>query len=236
MANSDIDVHVPRPRPAPDHAPPAAARKWPQKYPPDQVDLVDFRDDVRYFVDMSVPLTGFDRVELFGTGCADDYLATLIERVGPYNAYELYEWICDKHGNLPEAGRIPPATERRLHAIAAAVTTMWYLGHWAALDDDGYALIVRAHRAYEDRERVKPRNRIALPPNTSLVVGPDTYVNGLVWRLTTGHVAGAEPTGFGSWTWPPDPPPAAPYAGDGDGDSSDTRDIDTSDTRPGGDQ
>lgn len=221
MGNADTGVYVPHPRSGPTVRP-AAADKWPQKYSPDQVDLVDFRDDVRYFVDMSVPLTGFDRVELFGTGSAEEYLRVLIERVGPYNAYELYDQVCNEGADRPVEERVPAPTDRRLHAIAVAVTKMWYLGCWEALDHESYALVVREHKAHEERERVKPRNRTTIPPNVSFVVSDNSYANGLVWLLTTGHPLGAKPAGFGTWAWPPALPDAPEKPGqDGTADPPD---------------
>jgi hypothetical protein len=179
----------------------ANAEQWPSKRPPSHVTPDLFQHDVRYFVDMSVELTGFQHADLYGTGSAEEYLRTFVERAGRRHAHALYQRICgeDLAGLFGE--RVPVHDKEPLaHALAAAVTKMWYLGSWEALDDEDYALLAGACR--RDQQKVKPKDRIALPANTSFVISPNAYLNGLVWKLTTGHPIGGKPTGFGTWAAP----------------------------------
>ncbi|NNH33825.1 hypothetical protein C9413_32005, partial [Rhizobium sp. SEMIA 4085] len=36
-----------------------------------------------------------------------------------------------------------------------------------------------------------------------LVVSPDAYIEGLLWKAIGAHPAGAKGPGFGSWAFPP---------------------------------
>ncbi|MFI6577571.1 hypothetical protein ACIBFB_17400 [Nocardiopsis sp. NPDC050513] len=189
MPNTHTPFHAPLPRTPDGHS--VHARKWPKKEEPDKVKESHLRTDVRHFVDLSYHLTGFERADLFGTGSAEEYLSALVHRVGADNALRLYKRVVDpKLGKDPqESARFPDhEKEADLYAMAAAVTTMWYLGSWTALDPQHYALVVKGHKGTPP-----------LPPNETFVVSPNAYLNGLVWQLTGGHALGGKPTGWATW-------------------------------------
>ncbi|WP_043267699.1 hypothetical protein [Streptomyces sp. CT34] len=162
------------------------------------------------FVEMSVPLTGFHPEDLYATGMVEKYRDTLVERIGPGRAIDLYTHYESVGKETTALGREfyipdpPPWPQDVLLADAArAVVKMWYVGAWYGLTSSaGEAKLREEQNAYAD---VVP----ALP-NVAFMVSPDAYVNGLVWKLSGGHPPGAKPTGYGSWSAEPAPIPATP--------------------------
>jgi len=130
------------------------------------------------FLRLSSTLTGFNRVELLGTGVADVYLRAL-EDVLPADVLErLLAGDADPDGVLADPALGPPARNLIL---------MWYCGTWTPLPDDWRA----AHGASE--------------LDTHRVISPDGYVAGLQWVAAGAHPVGARQQGFGAWAVPPDP-------------------------------
>ncbi|GAA2148948.1 hypothetical protein GCM10009760_41610 [Kitasatospora kazusensis] len=153
-------------------------------------------EDVDRFVALSVPLTGFDTFELYGTGMAECYLRATVEQLGE-QAYRQFQ------GALAAVGLDPAQlTDPVDRDIARAVTHLWYLGIWPPLSADVHAEL---------------RRQMA---NTAFTVAPEAYVQGLVWQTFHGHPQGAKAPGFGTWAVPPPgepelPPSAAPSGGPG---------------------
>lgn len=140
------------------------------------------------FLDLSVELTAFSSFDLLGTGLADRYLATLDEVVGGEIADAL----------LAAFAALPPEGDARIKAVrttilgnellgdvARALIKLWYSGTWFELSSAW-------------TERFGPR-----PADTTFVVSPDAYVEGLLWKAIGAHPAGAKGPGFGSWAFPP---------------------------------
>jgi hypothetical protein len=69
--------------------------------------------------------------------------------------------------------------------VARALIKLWYSGTWFELSSAW-------------TERFGPR-----AANTTFVVSPDAYVEGLLWKAIGAHPAGAKGPGFGSWAFPP---------------------------------
>lgn len=148
------------------------------------------------FLEMSAVLTGFNRVELLGTGMSGIYLNQLIEVVGSGTTGE----FLDRFGQVLEKVRAGKGTPERLIGreilghprwgpLARNVLTLWYLGNWNQLPGSW-------------------RNRWgASAPDQTVVVSAEAYVEGLVWPAMGTHPQGAKAPGFGSWSTAPGPAP-----------------------------
>src|ERR1043165_1851108 len=111
------------------------------------------------FVAVSAALTGFDRVELLGTGVAALYLATLDKWVG-----------ADIAGDLLRFGTDPPPDERTVRAgilsdaklgpVARNLMALWYNGTWSPLPSAWY-------RASARRSRTRPTSPRSPRPTSS---------------------------------------------------------------------
>jgi hypothetical protein len=141
------------------------------------------------FLALSVELTAFSRFDLLGTGLAERYLATLDKVVGG----EITDTLLAAYAALPpaegearmQAVRTTILGNELLGDVARALIKLWYSGTWFELP-----------RGWT--ERFGPR-----PADTTFVVSPDAYVEGLLWKAIGAHPAGAKAPGFGSWALPP---------------------------------
>lgn len=144
------------------------------------------------FLGLSGELTAFSRFDLLGTGLTERYLVTLEKVVGDEITNAL----------LAAFVALPPEHEARIRAVrttilgnellgdvARALIKLWYSGTWFSLPSAW-------------TERFGPR-----PADTTFVVSPDAYVEGLLWKAIGAHPAGAKAPGFGSWASPPKIPP-----------------------------
>lgn len=144
------------------------------------------------FLDLSAMLTGYDRIDLQGTGLLDAYLKEVVSIVGAEIAAELtvagariYRKYRDRENKLEEAVRSEILSNIRLGPVARNVITMWYLGEWDQLpqswvDAHGLAQTAPSH-----------------------VVSADAYKESLVWRAIGSHPPGAKQPGYGTWSLPP---------------------------------
>ncbi|MGG7519517.1 hypothetical protein ACQ3G6_16695 [Allorhizobium undicola] len=145
------------------------------------------------FLSLSAELTAFTRFDLLGTGLAELYFATLEKVVG--------QTITDRLLGAFEGLPPSPAQERvralrlailgdeLLGDVARALIKLWYSGTWFQLPTDW-------------SERFGPH-----PNDTTFVVSPEAYVEGLLWKAIGAHPAGAKAPGYGSWKLPPSIPP-----------------------------
>jgi hypothetical protein len=138
------------------------------------------------FLKLSAALTGFELIDLVGTGMGSAYFKKVSKELPPTDLNELFDtWvrICDECGD--DSGAIEHRVHERLLTLPLfapviyQIVKLWYLGIWYR-DNDG---------------------------NKGEVVSADAYTKGLVWRAIGAHPPGAEPTGFGSWASEPPPGP-----------------------------
>ncbi len=135
------------------------------------------------FVGLSVLLTGFDAVELLGTGMAAAYLAVL-DAVLPE---DVVGDLMSAYRQLPRGPERERAAEAeilgdpRLGPVARNLIVLWYCGAWTQLP--------AAWRAAFG----------ASPLDTSRVVSAAAYQAGLQWLAAGAHAAGANPQGYGAW-------------------------------------
>jgi hypothetical protein len=140
------------------------------------------------FLDLSALLTGFDRVQLLGTGVADSYLQTLEDVVPDAVLSDLFA----AYEALPTDGARDAAVARdilgdpTLGPVAENLIILWYCGSWTALPDDWRG----AHGSS--------------PLDTDRVISPEAYVAGLQWTAAGAHAMGARQQGFGAWALEPE--------------------------------
>jgi hypothetical protein len=145
------------------------------------------RSDV--FLELSALLTGFSRVQLLGTGVADEYLETL-EATLPG---DVLDELLDRYARLPAAADQREAAltseilgDSKLGPVARNLILLWYCGSWTALPDDW-------RTSY---------GTSAL--DTNRVISAASYVAGLQWAAAGAHPIGARQQGFGAWALPPE--------------------------------
>lgn len=144
------------------------------------------------FLSLSCALTAFSEFNLLGTGLAHRYLQTLDDVVG----VEITDRLLKAFAAIPEGDekqrnhvlRVTILGDELLGDVARALTKLWYSGTWFELPA-GWT------------ERFGPK-----PNDTTFVVSPDAYVEGLLWKAIGAHPAGAKAPGYGSWAYPPQIP------------------------------
>jgi hypothetical protein len=144
------------------------------------------------FLALSVALTGYDRVDLLGTGMVRPYYDELVSIVGEAVAGELLGAAVSSlrraggdAKELQEEVRRTILDDAKLGPVARNVIKMWYLGNWYQLP-----------RAWREAHGAHARD-------TDHVVSAAAYQEGLVWRAIGSHPPGAKQPGFGTWSQPP---------------------------------
>ncbi len=133
------------------------------------------RERLESFVELSEALTGFDRVQLLGTGMAEEYLRAVDEAVPAPVLEEL----------LAADDAVTVLEDVKLGPVARNVILLWYCGTWTALADEWHA----AHGSS--------------PADVNRVVSAESYQAGLQWVAAGAHPIGARPQGYGAWSVPP---------------------------------
>ena len=139
------------------------------------------------FLRISACLTGFEVVELQGTGLSEKYLSVVTQATP---ADTLAQFFAEAERILKAGEGDPAAIEPLIAAnlfplscfggLAQNIVFMWYSGQWQPTVDAPNV----------DLETV--RN-----------ISPDAYVQGLVWTAAETHPPGAKQPGYGSWAKPP---------------------------------
>jgi hypothetical protein len=134
------------------------------------------------FLAVSAGLTGFDHIQLRGTGLTDTYLRA-IDAVLPDG---LLDELLDAVGRLLEDDVGPVLADPKLGPVARNVILMWFCGTWTTLPDAWRA-------AYG-----------VSPLDVNHVVSASAYQGGLQWVAAGAHPAGALQQGYGAWSMAPE--------------------------------
>lgn len=140
------------------------------------------------FLAISVRLTGFEAVELEGTGMTQTYFDTLSGNTAADVLALFFEEVAAILA-LPDDEAIDAAIRSRLmpdssyDATAKVIILMWYTGEW-------YTGIGESTNV-----------------GSTQIDGP-SYVQGLMWEAAETHPPGAKQPGYGSWAEPPIRSPA----------------------------
>jgi hypothetical protein len=140
------------------------------------------------FVHVSALLTGFDAIDLEGTGLVDQYAAlylsvldtaTGVMFVGELRALEAANDHVAAIDNALVSDVVGP--------LLTNLVTLWYLGAWQQLPDSFWTATGRP----------RPAGDISHIPSSL------AYEQGLAWRVACAHPPGARPTGYGGWALAP---------------------------------
>ena len=144
------------------------------------------------FIAISAALTGFEGVELLGTGMTPLYLATLEKWAGPNITAELLRF-----GTEPPPDdytiRTRVISDPKLGPVATNVIELWYTGVWTSLPAGWYTSYASEIPNLPD---------LANLPQPKVVSG-QAYVESLVWIAANTHPMGAKQPGYGTWAEPP---------------------------------
>ncbi|MFF6828442.1 hypothetical protein [Streptomyces longwoodensis] len=160
--------------------------------------------ELRAFVKFSATVTGFSEFDLWGTGQAEAYHRTAVQRLGP----EGLQAAMASDPSADPAGPADPAVK--------SIIKLWYVGVWYRPEQAG-RLDVAAWTApgRSGGKPAVPEGSEATPavPEGSraegdrssppFVVSPAAYTEGLLWRAIGAHPSGAKAPGYGSWATPP---------------------------------
>jgi hypothetical protein len=136
------------------------------------------------FVRLSRALTGYDQVELLGTGMAEQYYQTI---TGIYQdsvlrllleANAIFEAYGEQHSEFEGQIRQRILENIVFGQIAKNIIQLWYMGSYTNFND---------------------------PAQATYIISPDAYVNSLIWQAAGSHPAGAKYPGYGSWSLEPRP-------------------------------
>lgn len=133
------------------------------------------KEEIKIFLEISIPLTGFSSSELLGTGMLETYFNTVVENMGKstteYFFKQAKEILLKTEGNEDKRNEEIAANLMPLSSydgLAQNIITMWYTGNW-----------------------------------NNNVITPQAYVQGLIWNVAEAHPPGAKQPGYGSWSLPP---------------------------------
>ncbi|MCB0666228.1 MAG: hypothetical protein KDC80_10415 [Saprospiraceae bacterium] len=146
------------------------------------------------FLALSSAITGYNRLDLLGTGVAWDYFSTINEIVGEVICLDLWLEIQKiLSENLEEtkidlAIRLELLSSEKFGPVVRNLIKLWYLGQWDELPS-GW----RQHFGQSTRD-------------INFIISASSYKSGLIWDAIGAHPMGARQTGFGTWSHPPRPP------------------------------
>ena len=147
------------------------------------------------FLTLSAELTGYDAIELEGTGNVDAYQALVEQQCGPLIADMLYAAAAGVAqatgaGARADAMRIDVLASPIVWPLCQAIITLWYLGSWTT----------PPAAWYQGAGSPVPNG---VTPGTPLTLPAQAYTAQLAYRAAGAHPPGANPTGYGSWSLDP---------------------------------
>ncbi|MDG4550817.1 MAG: hypothetical protein P9F19_08560 [Candidatus Contendobacter sp.] len=151
-------------------------------------DQAEFQD----FLSLSSVVTGFTAFQLQGTGQAESYFSTLIDILGEATVaalLQVFRRVQRETGEdaaaLDRLLRAAIFSDEKLGPIARNLIKLWYVGTW-------YPLPAAWREAFGELEK-----------DTTFVVSPAAYTEGLLWPAIGANPAGAKGPGYGTWSAPP---------------------------------
>ncbi|MDJ0532799.1 MAG: hypothetical protein QNJ70_09935 [Xenococcaceae cyanobacterium MO_207.B15] len=155
---------------------------------------IDTPDLMEYFLNFSAAVTGFSRFDLLGTGQASLYFSTIEGIIGGEIFRELLQTFHELYVRANSENDASILTEGitdqilmsgKLGPIASNIIKLWYSATWYQLPDPW-------------REKFGARQN-----DTSFVVSPYAYPEGLLWQAIGVNPPGAKAPGYASWQYPP---------------------------------
>lgn len=127
------------------------------------------------FLDISVCLTGFSKMELLSTGMLETYYNVMMNKnnIGVVEAFltesaKILAKNKDNKDGLKNEILNNLLPDSLYDGLAQNIITMWYMGSWI-----------------------------------SEIISPQSYVQGMIWGVADAHPPGAKQPGFASWSMAP---------------------------------
>ncbi len=146
------------------------------------------QEKLNVFLDLSVALTAFSAYQLRGTGQLEAYYTTIVDIVGEtvitevLNAFTTAKVQASQdQAQLEQQIRIHLLSDDKLGPVTRNIIKMWFIGNWYQLPD-----IWR--ETYGKSEK-----------DTTFVISPVAYTEGLLWPTIDSHPPGAKAPGYGTW-------------------------------------
>ena len=144
------------------------------------------------FLNLSETLTAFTSFQLQGTGQAEEYFLTIQKGIGKNILQELlvtFDKIKTEAQDdkilLDKALRHEILGHDKLGPFTRSIIKLWFVGTWYQLPDHWL-------------EKYGSSSN-----QTTYVVSPNAYKEGLLWPTIGAHPMGAKAPGYGTWTAPP---------------------------------
>lgn len=172
-------------------------------------------DLLERFVAFSAEATAFSPVDLWGTGQAAAYLATVQAEAGDEILRDLLD--AARPGSVGDQH----FADEKLGPLARNIIKLWYSGVWYELPPQWAARFgapvkavpaqrrpgqqgVARHALADSKGPLEQQGRQRTPAGTAAyVVSAAAYTEGLLWRAIGAHPSGAKAPGYGSWAVPP---------------------------------
>ena len=144
------------------------------------------------FLALSAVLTGFQKVDLLGTGLVQPYCAEVTGIIGDEISGELFTLATEIIGRhekneaaLETAIRREILASPKLGPVARNIIKLWYLGTWNQMPADWRSQYGASLRDVDH------------------IISALSYEESLVWRAMGSNPQGAKQPGFGTWSLPP---------------------------------
>jgi hypothetical protein len=150
------------------------------------------------FVRFSAVMTAFTSFDLYGTGRVAEYFNVLATIAGNdvlnslFDTFESVMAASTDHDETRTLLRARILSNSTYGPLTRNILKLWYLGTWYQLPPEWRAL---NGARWED---------------TTRVVSPVAYTEGLLWPAIGANPSGAKAPGYGSWQYPPDIPAPPP--------------------------
>lgn len=146
------------------------------------------------FLALSAVITGYNRVDLLGTGLAWDYFTTMTDIIGEEICLGL--WLetqrilaeSEEESKIELAIRHHLLSSEKFGPVVRNLIKLWYLGQWDEMPSNWREVFGQS------------------PRDINFIISAGSYKSGLIWDAIGAHPMGARQTGFGSWSHPPSPP------------------------------
>lgn len=145
-----------------------------------------------HFLELSAVLTGFQKVDLQGTGLVQTYCDEVTKIIGEGITGELLTLagsIFSRQGGdesaLETSIRQNILADDKFGPVARNIIQLWYLGTWNQMPNN-----------WRRQYGVNPKD-------VDHILSAASYEESLVWRAMGSNPQGAKQPGFGTWSLPP---------------------------------
>lgn len=146
-------------------------------------------ESLELFLSLSISVTGFDRVDLLGTGLAQEYYEQVVNAAGSTISQELRAVVQNlprrTDNELETAIRQDLLSSPKFGPVVRNIIQLWYEGTWNGLP-----------QTWRNQYGVNSQD-------FTQITSPAAYQQGLIWKTMSSHPNGAKQPGFGSWSMNP---------------------------------